>query len=367
MTRQVAMTGTLLLLLGASMAEGQTGSATLPGGPNRKPKPNEGTVRQLVCRGTPSLQLTRRPDFDHLKEVAIVMTYSKNPRPAGLEYQQLDPGACTWNPVADPASTHEPGLLQFYLAREGSAWIPDTVTFRTYLSDPSHYWVFYVNDLTYIAYSHGAFGGQFYVAERRGNQARTSLATALRREELRCRGGAGLAFARGQTVGDNLVRMTLAYAVAGAAAGDDGRGLGAGTCAWVNRDDARREPGRVAFITPANAQLRQIQSGSPVDRSTTAAEHFADALTIPPYMADPRHYWSFMVSLADPDSARSHAVWKPSLTDILTSAPPATSPTTVSQPVIDAGSGTTATPSVDGTRDAAGSTTRSGSVVGLPR
>lgn len=296
-----------------------------------------------------------------------MMTYSKNSRPAGVEYQQLDPGACTWNPVVDPATTREPGRVYFYVAREGSAWIPDTVTFRTYLSDPSHYWVFYINDLTYVADSHGAFHGQFYVAERRGNQPRTSVALSLRREELRCRGGAGLAFARERTVGDNLVTMTLAYAGAAAAAGDDGRGLGAGTCAWVNRDEAPREPGRIAFITPANAQLKQIQSGSVVDRSSTAAERFADAITIPPYMADSRHYWSFMVSLADPDSARSHVVWKPSLTDILTSAPPATSPTTVSQPVIDAGSVSGTTTSVDGTRDAAGSTTRAGSAVGLPR
>jgi hypothetical protein len=65
----------------------------------------------------------------------------------------------------------------------------------------------------------------------------------MRREELRCRGGAGLAFKEGGTRGPNEIRMLLTYKVAGSAAGPTPRGLEPGTCAWVDRTDAPAEPG----------------------------------------------------------------------------------------------------------------------------
>jgi hypothetical protein len=111
--------------------------------------------------------------------------------------------------------------------------------------------------------------------------------------------------------------MTLTYPVSANVPGETGRGLAAGTCAWVNRAGVAREPGRVAFTTAGNAQLKQAQSGGAVDRSPTAAERWPDANTIPAYMADPAHYWSFNVMSSAPTTARANAAWKPSITDIV--------------------------------------------------
>jgi hypothetical protein len=97
MKRQSAMiaTGAMLLLFGAASA-GAQGNATLPGGPKYGPqKQKEGVVRQLVCRGRTGLTLTPQPSFDHVREVAVTLGYTRNPRPAGDRYQYLEPGACS--------------------------------------------------------------------------------------------------------------------------------------------------------------------------------------------------------------------------------------------------------------------------------
>lgn len=321
--------GTLLLLVGAGSAEAQaTATMRIPTkykADSAPPKP--GAMRALVCRGRPGLHLTPRPDSSSAREVAVTLAYSRNPRSAGNEYQNLEPGACSWNPGGQATVSPEPGIVHFSLAREGSAFVPDPTTLTIWLADPQHYWVFFVDDVTNISISHGAYRDRFWMAERKGGQAHRATVASMRREELRCRGGSSLAFARGATAGDNLVAMTLTYKVAGSAAGPAAQGLGPGTCAWVNRDQARVEPGRVAFVTAGNAQLRKVQSGTPVDRSPTAAERHPDVWTIPAYMTDPRHYWSFTVSLTDPDSATAHAAWKPSPTHAIAGRMTDASPT----------------------------------------
>jgi hypothetical protein len=128
------------------------------------------------------------------------------------------------------------------------------------------------------------------------------------------------------------MKMTLAYRVASVEFGATGKGVGPGMCAWVERGAGASEPGRVEFTTSANAQLSQIRSGSAVDRTPTAAERFPDANTIPAYMTDPNHYWSFTVARTAPTIASANAAWKATIMDIVTGKPPSQSPKSVSKP-----------------------------------
>jgi hypothetical protein len=143
--------------------------------------------------------------------------------------------------------------------------------------------------------------------------------------ELRCRGinaGGTLSF---QTVdskvhssGATVITLELSFSPSLEAAGANSGGLLPGECSWVDRPISRdKEPWRVRFETPANAQLKQAQSGSRVDRSATAAESYADANTIPIYLASPNRYWSFYVISTGRGyfEAMSHRHWKKFLSD----------------------------------------------------
>jgi len=68
-----------------------------------------------------------------------------------------------------------------------------------------------------------------------------------------------------------------------------------------------------------------------VDSSATAAERYPDLRTIPAYMSDPAHYWTFNVSLTNPDSALRHQAWIPTVPE----APPPPVATTPTTPVAD--------------------------------
>jgi hypothetical protein len=272
-----------------------------------------GNTRQLVCRGGGAMQMTpldpspRDPRF-----VAVSISYARNSVLAGEAYQALEPGACTWNPQGFPNIPQEPGVLHIDLDRRGSEYVPNPATFATYLRDPRHYWTFYVDDVTNFSNSNGAYGGQFRAAPESAKPA-PATPTEVRRERLRCRGGSGLAFSRHGGAGQNQVLMKLAYSPAATAAGPIGAGLAPGTCAWAQRESGTKEPGKVAFVTARNAQLEQVRRGEKVDRSTIAAETWPDAQSIPVYMADPAHYWTFTIKLANPDSALRHAAWKPTV------------------------------------------------------
>jgi hypothetical protein len=139
--------------------------------------------------------------------------------------------------------------------------------------------------------------------------------------ELRCRGGpAAFAF---EKIGDDRqlpggeiqVVLRLIFKASPRAAGVTGGGLEPGTCSWVDRPLNDKEPREIWFDTLANAQLKQALKGTGVDRSLTAAENFPDAITIPAYLSDGNHYWSFFVinAFSQYFAAQSYKPWKPSL------------------------------------------------------
>jgi hypothetical protein len=67
----------------------------------------------------------------------------------------------------------------------------------------------------------------------------------------------------------------------------------------------------ISFETPANAQLKQKLRGEPIDSTATAAERFPDALTIPEYLKDSTHCWSFFGVFKDGYfQTSSHNYWK---------------------------------------------------------
>ena len=294
-----------------------------------------GVLRGLGCRGKEGIRLRvyKDPSPSDIsgRYVTMVLEYAR-PTTAPGEYLKLQPGECTWNPQGYTGVPAEPGRVYFDLPREAQPWsamqprymdttikagahFADPISLPRYLGDPGHFWVFAVDDVTHVASSFGPYNEtvrprSFLVTGPLGP-------TANARKELRCRGGTGLTFNPSGNAGTNLVAMTLAYAVSGSAAGDVGRGLTEGTCAWADRTGTNPEPGRIRFTTPGNAQLRQAQSGTPVDRTPNAAERFPDAHTIPVYMTDPAHYWTFTVGALQPDSATAHGVWKPSVTATL--------------------------------------------------
>ena len=274
--------------------------------------PRTGATRQLVCRGGAGLHVVKEHDPSPRSPnlLAVSLRYRRNSQPVGLQYDDLGPGVCSWNNGNFTGIPLEPGVVQFDLDREGSAWVPNPTTLQEYLQDPEHYWVFYVDDVTNVSLSHGAHRGRFWAADKREGKRRTSVAANLARTvELRCRGGAGLAFSRGASTGNNQLAMTLTYRLSQHQPGEYGRGLNPGTCAWVDRTGVAREPGHIDFTTAGNAQLKQIQSGSAVDRSPRAAERWPDAHTIPAYMTDWSHFWTFTVRVSAPETARTHEAW----------------------------------------------------------
>jgi hypothetical protein len=295
--------------------------------------PAAGATRQLVCRGGEGVQVATvaNPSPRSSSQVAVSLSYRRNPKPAGTSYEQLEPGACNWDPTGSAGIPAEPGIVHFDLAPKGAEFIPDPMTLTQWLTNPRHFWVFYVDDLTNVAISHGSYGARFQ-APAEDVKPTASRPAAQRRERLRCRGGGGASFAQGARKGPNLFAMTLSYRAASTAAGPIGKGLEPGTCAWADRTDAIAEPGRIEFTTARNAQREQERSGVPVDSSATAAERWPDLRTIPAYMTDPAHYWTFTVSLTNPDSALRHGAWIPTAPEA--PAPPPAGPvaTTPSTP-----------------------------------
>ncbi len=137
--------------------------------------------------------------------------------------------------------------------------------------------------------------------------------------ELRCRGGSGFYFRvvgeRMHPTGAVMKTLDLSFSPSSQSAAAV---LQPGTCALAERafylDEVGqvRDPVKVRFETPANAQLKQTQSGSAVDRSTTAAESYPDENSIPRYLTDSDRYWNFRVTNSGEGYfiAQSHAAWK---------------------------------------------------------
>jgi hypothetical protein len=294
----------------------------------------QGRTRVLNCRGGSGLTLKVDLDPSPRRASDVVMVLGYTPAKPGVgDVHALTPGTCTWNEDGFADVPVEPGHVRFDVARQAQAWsdtgtremdttaraavfYPDPITLPRYLSDPSHYYYFYVDDQTNLGYPYGALFES-------GSPTRVTIHGPLvladnTRRDLLCRGGsAGLRFGGGGTVGTNLVKVILTYRVSATVPGPIGAGLSPGSCSWTDRTAMPKEPGTIAFITPANAQLKQAQSGTTVDRSPTAAEHYPDMTTIAEYLKDPTHFWSFSVMSKDPDSAIAHAVWHRDLTNVI--------------------------------------------------
>jgi hypothetical protein len=95
--------------------------------------------------------------------------------------------------------------------------------------------------------------------------------------------------------------------------------FGGAKCTWIGTGDqgpyqplSPEEPREIRFETLENAQLRQQLHGTPLDTSPTAAERFPDAQSIPAYMKDRNHYWSFFVVNTNQGffRAANHKYWK---------------------------------------------------------
>ena len=114
--------------------------------------------------------------------------------------------------------------------------------------------------------------------------------------ELRCRGG-GLRFSnapgRSLPTGEQMTNMTVAFAAGTEGAGGRAPNLRPGQCSWVDRGFRPGEPTQLRFEIVHFAQQKQVQHGSSVDRSPTAAERYPDAQNVPQYLGSPSRYWSF--------------------------------------------------------------------------
>jgi hypothetical protein len=311
----------------------------------------QGNTRELVCRGSAGLPLKVELDPSPRDTASVVMSldYRRPTTLPGSDLRKLEPGTCSWNPYGFPGFPVEPGRVRFDVRRQGQPWLgtgtrimdttvgaarffPDPITLPRYLNDPSHYWKFYVDDVTNLSYSYTSMfddGLPTYVTITGPVQ----LANDVRRDLL-CRGGTtGLLWGGGASAGNNLAKVQLSYRVSPTLPGQSGGGLAPGSCAWTNRTAMPPEPGKIWFTTSSNAQLKQTQSGVPLDRSPTAAERYPDMRSIPEYLKDPAHFWQFAVVSRAPDSAVTNGVWKPNLTNLVAGALRTTATsTTRSQP-----------------------------------
>jgi hypothetical protein len=300
-----------------------------------EPLTAQGTLRELLCRGNTGLllQVDQDPSPRDSADVVMSLTYKRPSTAPGNDARNLEPGSCTWNPLGLAGEPPEPGRVRFDVRREAQPWsstrtrtmdttagaarfFPDPISLPRYLRDPRHYWKFFVDDRTNVSTSFGQMfddGLPTYVTVT----GPVILANDVQRD-LICRGGsAGFRFGGGTNAGNGLLKSILTYRVSRAVPGPAGYGVSPGSCAWTDRVAMPPEPGTIAFITPRNAQLKQMQSGGAVDRSPTAAERWPDVSTIPAYLANPSHYWRFTVVSRDPDSAITHGAWKRDLTNVV--------------------------------------------------
>ena len=116
--------------------------------------------------------------------------------------------------------------------------------------------------------------------------------------ELRCRGG-NLKFnstpGNTSSSGEQMMNMTIDFAVGTQGAGTGKPNLNPGQCSWIDRGFRPGEPPQIRLEMVSFAQQQQVLHGSPVDRSATAAERYPDAQNVPRYLSSSDHYWTFWV------------------------------------------------------------------------
>lgn len=136
-------------------------------------------------------------------------------------------------------------------------------------------------------------------AERLAGSGATELASRASGEPtypMICRGGAGSALifstadTRSSPSGEKTVTYELTFTPSLQPAGPGARGLSPGQCSWLDRAIGADEPYLIRFDTPYRAQ-----PNGAADNSSTAAERYPDASSIPNYLRDPEHYYRFSV------------------------------------------------------------------------
>jgi hypothetical protein len=117
--------------------------------------------------------------------------------------------------------------------------------------------------------------------------------------ELRCRGGGGLKInatpGRTSSSGEQMMNMTIDFALGTQGAGTGKPNLNPGQCSWIDRGFRPGEPPQIRLEIVSFGQQAQARHGSPVDRTPTAAERYPDAQNVPQYLSGSDHYWTFWV------------------------------------------------------------------------
>jgi len=131
-----------------------------------------------------------------------------------------------------------------------------------------------------------------------GNPAQTTY-------KLLCRGGGSMTTQRGGPVPDangvEMVVIVLRFARSIKAAGPQGQGLEPGQCSWIDRPLNQREPVELRFKTHLHAPPNPGKGG----KASSEAERFPDAFSIPEYLKDENHYYSFKAYYENSDRLRA--------------------------------------------------------------
>lgn len=130
--------------------------------------------------------------------------------------------------------------------------------------------------------------------------------------ELRCRGGDGAFHWRVLDLAPHKphgLTLRLRFVRSERAAGAASEGLEQGTCSWIDRPINDAEPLEIQFETVAPAP----ESREAGQSASEAAERSPDADSIPAYLRDPAHYWSFFVHNTNEGYfiTTRHQPWKP--------------------------------------------------------
>lgn len=111
--------------------------------------------------------------------------------------------------------------------------------------------------------------------------------------QLLCRGGGNMTTQRGGPVPDangvEMVVIVVRFSRSARPAKANGSGLKPGQCAWIDRAVNFREPNELRFKVPLHAEAAPGTGG----KASTAAERAADAFSVPDYLKEDTHYYTF--------------------------------------------------------------------------
>ena len=141
-----------------------------------------GRIRELKCRGKLGIDMKVHldPSPRDSRYVEMVLRYERVKATQSLSYPgmgtvdngrsvELIPGSCTWGSGRYEIPL-EPGVVYFDLPRDAqrhmgardtssavAAMYPDATSLPGFMSDPEHYWVFFVDDLSNVSTSFGRY------------------------------------------------------------------------------------------------------------------------------------------------------------------------------------------------------------------